>query len=297
MRKFSSKVIWTLLVFSGISFAIYSVFLADFGENLEDDTPWELQLLDYEKLHKISKGKSQTIAIIDTGLNSIYNGNLKFEESLVDENIEDTNGHGTMMYSIIKGISDNIVGISPEAQIMAIKVMNDDNSVSPTIIKNAIELAVQKGATIINLSIASHFEDKDITEAIKSAVNKGITVVASSGDYGNTELMYPAILDEVVSVGAIDASGNVLDLTSGSKAATINAPGHEISTINLNETIIKTSGTSQATAIISGYIALLKDYAFLKNKDLSNDTFITLLESINRQELTYLQALEKIDSL
>ncbi|WP_369435956.1 S8 family peptidase [Lysinibacillus fusiformis] len=273
------------------------MFSSDYKNKSEGDSPWELSWLDYEELHKLSTGHSQTIAIIDTGINSIYSGNLKFEKSLVDKTIEDTDGHGTMMYSIIKGINANIEGISPNVQIMVIKVMNDDNSVAPTTIKNAIELAIQKDASIINLSIASHFEDTDITEKIKSAVNKGITVVASSGDYSNTELIYPAILDEVVSVGAIDASVNVLDLTSGSKATTINAPGHEISTINLNETLIKTSGTSQATALISGYIALLKDYAFLKNKKLSNDIIISLLESINSQELTYLQALEKIDSL
>lgn len=123
------------------------------------------------------------------------------------------------------------------------------------------------------------------------------TVVASSGDYGNTELMYPAILDEVISVGAIDASGNVLDLTSGPQRTTINALGHEISPINTDRAIIKTSGTSQATALISGYIALLKDYAFSKNKDLTNDSIIALLKSINSREITYLQALKKIDSL
>ncbi|MFJ5765969.1 S8 family peptidase [Lysinibacillus sp. NPDC093210] len=296
MKRFLSKLIWMLFIFVGLSLTIYTVFSSNYENNSEGDTPWEINWLDYKELHKLSTGQSQTIAIIDSGINPLYSGNLKFKKSLVDQRIEDTNGHGTMMYSIIKGINGEIEGISPNAQIIVIKVMNKDDSVTPTIIKDAIELAIQKNASIINLSIASNFEDKDITGTIKLAVKKGITVVASSGDYGNTELMYPAILDEVISVGAIDVSGNVLDLTSGSQKTTINAPGHEISTIDTSEIITKTSGTSQATALISGYIALLKDYAFSKNKELTNASIISLLESINSQELTYLQAMKKIDS-
>jgi len=296
LKSFLSKLICILLIFVGLSLTIYTVFSSNYENNSEGDTPWELKWLDYKELHKLSTGQSQTIAIIDSGINPIYSGNLKFKKSLVDQRIEDTNGHGTMMYSIIKGINGEIEGISPNAQIIVIKVMNKDDSVTPTTIKDAIELAIKKKASIINLSIASHFEDKDITETIKLAVNKGTTVVASSGDYGNTELMYPAILDEVISVGAIDASGNVLDLTSGSQKTTINAPGHEISTIDTSEILTKTSGTSQATALISGYIALLKDYALSKNKELTNDNIISLLKSINSRELTYLQAMKKIDS-
>ncbi len=297
LKSFLSKLICILFIFVGLSLTIYTVFSSNYEINSEGDTPWELNWLDYKELHKHSTGQTQTIAIIDSGINPLYSENLKFEKSLVDQTVEDTNGHGTMMYSIIKGIDDNLEGISPNAQIIVIKVMNDDESVTPTTIRKAIDLVTQKGATIINLSIASHFEDEEITETIKLAVNKGITIVASSGDYGNTELMYPAILDEVISVGAIDASGNVLDLTSGPQRTTINAPGHEISTINTDRAIIKTSGTSQATALISGYIALLKDYAFSKNKDLTNDSIIALLKSINSREITYLQALKKIVSL
>lgn len=297
LKRFLSKIIWIIFIFAGLSLTIYTVFSSNYENNDEHATPWEFDWLDYKELHKLSTGRSQIIAIIDSGINPLYSENLKFEKSLVDQSIEDTNGHGTMMYSIIKGINGHIEGISPNAQIIVIKVMNKDDSVTPTIIKDAIELAIQKDASIINLSMASHFEDTDITETIKLAVNKGVTVVASSGDYGNTELMYPAILNEVISVGAIDASGNVLDLTSGSQKTTINAPGHEITTVDSDETVITTSGTSQATALISGYIALLKDYAFSKNKELNNDSIISLLESINSQELTYFQALKKIDSL
>lgn len=297
LKRFLSKLIWIFFIFAGLSLTIYTAFSSNYENNEEHATPWEFNWLDYKELHKLSTGRSQTIAIIDSGINPIYSENLKFEQSLVDQTIEDTNGHGTMMYSIIKGIDGLIEGISPNAQIIVIKVMNKDDSVTPTTIKDAIELAIKKKASIINLSFASHFEDKDITETIKLAVNKGTTVVASSGDYGNTELMYPAILDEVISVGAIDASGNVLDLTSGSQKTTINAPGHEITTVDSDETIMTTSGTSQATALISGYIALLKDYAFSRNIALNNDSIILLLESINSQESTYLQALKMIDSL
>ncbi|MFJ7665926.1 S8 family serine peptidase [Lysinibacillus sp. NPDC097195] len=85
-------------------------------------------------------------------------------------------------------------------------------------------------------------------------------------------------------------------LTRWLPKTTINAPGHEISTIDTSEILTKTSGTSQATALISGYIALLKDYALSKNKELTNNNIISLLKSINSRELTYLQAMKEIDS-
>lgn len=64
--------------------------------------------------------------------------------------------------------------------------------------------------------------------------------------------------------------------------------------MGLNSDIIKSSGTSQATAIISGYISLMKDYAKKKHIVLSNSQIISYLKLIKNRKATYLSILKRI---
>lgn len=73
-------------------------------------------------------------------------------------------------------------------------------------------------------------------------------------------------MEEVISVGALDEDLSILDMTSGSDFTVINAPGENVKTLDVNGEVFHSSGTSQATTLISGYIALLKGYAFKNNK-------------------------------
>ena len=247
-------------------------------------------------MHEYSKGESQTIAIIDSGIApslSTDNGN---SFSLVNDNIYDINGHGTMMYSIIKGYKDDIIGVSPETNIITIKVLDRDESVKKEKIYEAIKLAIEQDVTIINLSIASYKYDDKIAEIIKRANNRNITVVASSGDYSDNEVMFPANMNEVVSVGAIGERLEVLDMTSGSNLTTINAPGENVLTLGADEEIFPSSGTSQATAIISGYIAIIKDYANKHNIKISNKDILKYLKLIKEEKFNYVEVLENMKS-
>ena len=101
--------------------------------------------------------------------------------------IYDTNGHGTMMYSIIKGYKNDIYGIAPDAEVLSIKVMETEEKINPSIIADAINLAINKKCTIIDLCIGSYIFNQNVSEVLKRALNEGITVVSSSGDYQNNE--------------------------------------------------------------------------------------------------------------
>lgn len=232
--------------------------------------------MNYNKLHKISTGESQIIALIDSGIS-------KFQD--VKENIDltkskssyDTNGHGTMMYSLIKGYSDKITGVAPDSKIISIKVMNSDEGINPETIKNAIEIAIEKNVDIISLSLGSTKENRGIADKINEATSKGITVISSAGDYEQGFLLFPASLDNVISVGSIAANGRVSDYTNAPDETTINVPGEEILMVDNNEKIIEANGSSEATAIITGYVSLLKDKSLKEGKQLTTSEIQKLL--------------------
>ena len=282
----------SILLFLIIVGLVYSGYSTIFSDQIIEEQ-WNSRYMNYNKLHKISTGESQTIALIDSGIS-------KFQD--VKENIDltkskssyDTNGHGTMMYSLIKGYSDKITGVAPDSKIISIKVMNSDEGINPETIKNAIEIAIEKNVDIISLSLGSTKENRGIADKINEATSKGITVISSAGDYEQGFLLFPASLDNVISVGSIAANGRVSDYTNAPDETTINAPGEEILMVDNNEKIIEANGSSEATAIITGYVSLLKDKSLKVGKQLTTSEIQKLLLKIKESDITYAEVLKNI---
>ena len=282
----------SILLFLIIVGLVYSGYSTIFSDQIIEEQ-WNSRYMNYNKLHKISTGDSQTIALIDSGIS-------KFQD--VKENIDltkskssyDTNGHGTMMYSLIKGYSDKITGVAPDSKIISIKVMNSDEGINPETIKNAIEIAIEKNVDIISLSLGSTKENRGIADKINEATSKGITVISSAGDYEQGFLLFPASLDNVISVGSIAANGRVSDYTNAPDETTINVPGEEILMVDNNEKIIEANGSSEATAIITGYVSLLKDKSLKVGKQLTTSEIQKLLLKIKESDITYAEVLKNI---
>lgn len=276
--------------------AIIIILLIAKGYNLlfstnTEETEWNVDYMKYSKLHSISKGEGQKIALIDTGISEFQkvNKNINLTNS---NNIYDVNGHGTGMYSLIKGYENEITGIAPESDIIAIKVMEDDESIRPEILEKAIKIAIEEDVDIINLSLGSTKYSSKISELINEANQKNIIVVSSAGDYEQSFLLYPAELKNVISVGGIAANGRPLDQMNAPEKTVINAPGDDIKVVNHKKEVFYTSGTSQATAIISGYTALVRD---TKNKNEINvEEMKELLGKIKDERQTYVKMLKMV---
>lgn len=276
--------------------SIGSILLIFTNINLSGkDYGWHVAYMDYKSMHEYSTGKSQRLAIIDSGISDflVENNNNKENIVLVGDN-KDNNGHGTMMYSIIKGYEDEVLGIAPDVEIVSIKVINSDEKIEPSIIAKAIQEAIKQEVTIINISIGSHKFNHEISDIIDDALNKGITIISSSGDYFQPDMMFPANKNGVISVGSLSANKKVSDFTNAPKDTIINAPGDEIKSINQFKDIEFNSGTSQSAAIISGYVSLLKDYAYQNNINLSNEEIQILLKDINDMNIKYVDAFSEI---
>lgn len=225
----------------------------------------------------ITKGKGVTVAVIDTGVNA----RLPDLKSVVlpgtdltgqggdgrQDNDSYNHGHGTGMASLIasQGTATGFVGIAPEAKILPIAA-----SVSGPTTAKAVRYAVDHGAKVVNISQSSESADiypnqcpPQLLEAVEYAAKKDVVIVAAagnSGDNGNKP-NYPASCPGVVAVGALGQDGKPWKSTQKQPYVTVGAPGANVGYLGKEGRAYRSgAGTSQATALASGAIALVRSH-------------------------------------
>ncbi len=166
-------------------------------------------------------------------------------------------GHGTAVASIIIGQHPLVPGIAPMSLIQNIPVLGNDGYGDSFTLSQGILTALQAGARIINLSLATAGDSPTLREAITNAINRNVFVVAASGNQGQNSLSYPAAYPGVISVGAVDASSQHLPFSNSGHNLTLTAPGWGINTAWEQGQFVRFSGTSAAAPVVSAAIAHL----------------------------------------
>jgi hypothetical protein len=168
--------------------------------------------------------------------------------------------HATQVASIIFGERDGPVpGIAPGCQGISLPVFSsafstEGPSCSPATLATAITTAVEAGAHIINVSAGEPASagtvHPDLERALTLCRNRGTLVVAAAGDSSRARPQLPARHKTVLGVA--------VDVGSGSEwQACLLAPGRDILAASPGGGTIRVSGTSYATAVVSGFAALL----------------------------------------
>ena len=230
-----------------------------------------------------AKGRDKATNGIDDDQNGFVDDVHGWNFVSNNNRLDDNHGHGTHIAGIIGAEAGNgkgISGISPQVQIMALKyfdpkVPNTDN------LKNtiaAMKYAVKMGAHIINYSGGGTDYSQEEHDAVALAEAKGILFVAAAGnERSNSDQhhYYPADykLKNIISVTAIDPSTEVLSSSNyGVDTVDIAAPGQNILSCLPHNLYGLMTGTSQATAFVTGAAALVmahKDQYF-KAEDVKN---------------------------
>lgn len=215
-----------------------------------------------------SKGRNRATNGVDDDNNGFVDDVHGWNFVANNNDLTDNHGHGTHIAGIIGAVAENkkgISGIAPEVSLMIIKyydpkVPNTDN-LKNTI--NSIKYAVKMGANIINYSGGGVDYSQDEFEAVKEAEKKGILFVAAAGnERSNSDQFhyYPADykLSNIISVTALDPNRTILPSSNyGTETVDLAAPGQNIiSTLPGNSYGFMT-GTSQATAFVSGAAVLV----------------------------------------
>ncbi|MCB0408395.1 MAG: S8 family serine peptidase, partial [Bdellovibrionales bacterium] len=177
-------------------------------------------------------------------------------------------GHGTHIAGIIGAEGGNGIGISgvaPKVSLMILKYYDPKapgvNNLMNTV--KAIDYAVKMNALIINYSGGGLEKSPQEIAAIQRAKQKGILFVAAAGnEQSNSDIhgYYPADydLDNIISVTAIDRSRKVLDSSNyGVNSVDLAAPGNNIYSLLPGGKYGYMTGTSQATAFVTGVAALV----------------------------------------
>jgi len=178
--------------------------------------------------------------------------------------------HGAHVTSIIFGQHDGPVkGIAPHCRGLIMPIFKDgtDGSIAPCSqldLARAITQAVQAGAQIINISggeySPSGMAHPLLTKAVQACVEQGVLIIAAAGNEGCDCLHIPGALPSVLAVGAMDDQNRPLDFSNWGqtyRSQGILAPGENILGVVPGGGTTLQSGTSYATAIVSGIAALL----------------------------------------
>jgi thermitase len=225
-----------------------------------------------------------TVAVIDSGVDytnpdlaANYAGGQDFING--DPDPMDDLGHGTHVAGIIAAAMNNptgdpaaaegVVGVAPNARILAYKVCAGDGTCSDIAIEQAIAQAIADHANVINMSFGGPDYSQSMDESLQAAWAAGLVLVAAAGNDGTNAFTYPAALPHVISVGAFDEDDNRASFSNFGNWVDIAAPGNVImSTYPMVQCAASTvpgdtgcytwlSGTSMASPFVAGAAALV----------------------------------------
>ncbi|MDB4199130.1 S8 family serine peptidase, partial [Polaribacter sp.] len=184
--------------------------------------------MDVEEAWSLATGSGIKVAVIDEGVDLTHpdlTANLLAGHDATDGNLNgapneiNLDAHGTACAGIIAAVGNNTkgtVGVAYNTKIMPVRIgysnglpLSDPNRTwinNDSWTANGINWAVQNGADILSNSWGGGSPSTSITNAINNAVNngrngKGCIVLFASGNF-NTNVSYPANLNNVIAVGA-----------------------------------------------------------------------------------------------
>jgi len=225
------------------------------------------------------------------------NDNVLFDPSDKDDNQKYVDNHGTHCAGTIVAANNliGVVGIAPGIKILPLKFIGPKGGDTANAI-SAIEYAAAKGAKIINCSWGGPIDlpNDPLRDAI--VANPDILFIAAAGNSSvDIEIspLYPASynLDNIITVTAINNTGGISYFSNfGLQSVDVAAPGENIYSTLPDNTYGYLSGTSMATAYVSGIAALVMsagytDNAIIKQRILDSAS-LHPLPSLNGKVLT-----------
>ena len=233
-----------------------------------------------------NKGAEVQVAIIDTGidythidLDANYAGGYNFVNG--NDDPMDDHGHGTHVAGIIAA-EDNgngVVGVAPDAELYALKVLNEDGEGYVSDVILAIQWATDPDGDgsaddrldIINMSLGADVGNIILKWACNLAYRDGLLLVAAAGNGG--AVIYPAAYSSVIAVSATDSNDELASFSSTGTQVELAAPGVSIYSTYIGG-YTTMSGTSMASPHVAGTAALV----WKANPTWSNDDVRTQLQ-------------------
>jgi subtilisin family serine protease len=205
---------------SAQSMSALSMSAQSIGQQARTDDLAALRQIEVPAAWSQSKGSGVTVAVLDTGVRP-GTPDLTGQVTVGPDYTLGANPpgyvpphlHGTYIGSIIAGHgsgpggSQGVIGVAPEAKILSVRVILDDqepgflvyneNAEYDDAIASGITYAVRHGAGVINMSLGSTVATRSVRQALAYAISHNVVVVAAAGNdgtdgHGFTPYSYPA---------------------------------------------------------------------------------------------------------
>jgi serine protease len=229
---------------------------------------YHLNYIDIDNALELAGEHEVTVAVIDTGMD-IKHLELK-NQVLPPYSVMNPAGqpildiHGTHVAGIIAAEQDNGIGghgVNPNAKILPIDVFSGGFYTSDYTIAEGILYAISKNVDVINMSLGGSQESPILAEAVKKAIDAGITIVAAAGNNYGESISYPAAYEGVISVSATNHKDELAEFSSYGSFVDIAAPGEAVYNSLYDpykgSSFGYLSGTSMASPVVAGVASLL----------------------------------------
>ena len=254
------------------------------NDTLYAEYQWNLPQIETEQGWNWNKGsRDMVVAVIDTGVQADHpdlKGRLVKGVNIVDPSAspEDDVGHGTHVAGIIAAQVNNnegVAGLTWFTKIMPVKALDNTGAGSTYSVAEGVIWAADHGANIINMSLGNYAEAQFLHDAIQYAADKGVLVVAASGNDNTDRPGYPAAYPEVLAVAATDPGGAKAEYSNYGDYIDVAAPGTSIASTYPGSRYAALSGTSMAAPHASALASLIR----AANPGLSNAEVMDLLRN------------------
>jgi len=258
---------------------------------------WESEYREITGLNEIHNldGTGVILCIVDSGIDIDHPGFEGVEiagwKDFVNEYSEpyDDEGHGTAMAGII--ISNNgLIGNARGVSLLVAKAISSDGTGTDQMISESVDWCVDNSADIVSLSLGGAqgfgsgiFTTDALEQSVEQALDQGVYIVAAAGNDGENDdgdVESPGSVEDVICVGGITRSGQIwkgssagdndgrfwpnpiLPRNNPDMKPEVVGPGQEVPILMAGGVSNEnwwgwSSGTSAATAWVSGSLALL----------------------------------------
>ncbi|WP_353579745.1 S8 family serine peptidase [Actinomyces sp. HPA0247] len=213
-------------------------------------------------------GKGVTVALIDEPVNlsdpELAGANITDKSRCTIIAKGDKKDHGNQMAALL--VSQKY-GVAPDATLYTYQAGQrpDDTSGCETAtgyranLDILINQAIDDGAQIISISATSEDRSPSLMWAVARAMNEGVIILAGAGNSGAEDTESLGRWSGVVGVSAVNADRSFASYSSYGPGVTTAAFGGPINVRNVDTgAITTTQGTSNATAIAAGFMAMAR---------------------------------------
>lgn len=273
-------------------------FLGDSVGIVGANSSWELNVGEVNLI-----GGVQSVCILDSGINNFhsdFSGRILDEKCFcsvsdsggggccpngadVDDNATDDNGHGTHVAGIV-GASGEIDGIATGVGLVIVKILNGTGDGSSFDLEDGIQWCLDNAATynisVITASLggATKYTSADqaacdslapgLTSKINAAFAENISITIATGNFQwNDGITWPSCVSTATPVGAVKKDDSLY--YSRNSFVKLFGVGYDVNSTSYSGGYTVQSGTSMATPMVAGAIAIINQYLLLSSRTMN----------------------------